>query len=111
MKKIALSLFGAAFLTSGAFAGTHIDDRGYRVCERSLTKDFGDAGLAFERQYMVKRSESERTFFINGYVWNDAGDRAQISSTCVTTPNGRDILKLDTDQGDHFGAEDILATL
>jgi hypothetical protein len=111
MKKLGLTLLGAAFFTSSAFAGTYIDDRGYKECERSLTKDFGDAGLTFERQYMVKRSAAERTFFINAYVWNEAGNRAQVSSTCVTTPNGRDILKLETDFGGHVVAEDILAAL
>lgn len=111
MNKLGLTLLGAAFFTSSAFAGTYIDDRGYKECERSLSKDFGDAGLTFERQFMVKRSAEERTFFINGYVWNEAGARAQISSTCVTTPNGRDVLQLDTDLGGHIAAEDILAAL
>lgn len=111
MNKLGVTLLGAAFFTSSAFAGTYIDDRGYKECERSLTKNFGDAGLTFERQFMVKRGASERTFFINGYVWNDAGSRAPISSTCITTSNGRDILKLDTDLGDHIAPEDILAAL
>jgi len=111
MNKLGLGLLAAAFISSSATAGTFIDDRGYKECEQLLTKEFSDSGLTFERQYMVKRSDSARTFFINGFVWNQAGEREQIGSTCVTTPNGRSVLDLESDLGNHVAAEEILASL
>lgn len=109
MKKLALSIASLVLVSGQAFAGTHIDNRGYQACERQLTKDFSDAGVMFERQYMVKRSDENRTFFINKTVWSDAGVRTPVNTTCVTSSNGRDVLDVQSDFGPHVILEDVLA--
>lgn len=109
MKKLVFTIAALTLLSAQAVAGTHIDTRGYQECERQLTKNFSAAGVMFERQYMVKRSEENRTFFINKTIWNDAGVRTTVNTTCVTSVNGRDVLELESDFGPHMNLEDVLA--
>jgi hypothetical protein len=107
MNKLAIFAF-AALASSPVLAGNHIDDRGYRVCEQSLTEQFGDNGVVYKRHYMVKRSADERTFYINKTIWNE-GIRTPVASTCVTSVNGRDILDLESDYRPHVDIEDVVA--
>jgi|GEM_PF-2183442 len=111
MTKLSLSLLAAIFVSTSAIAGTSFNDRGLKACERLLNQEYANSGLTFERKYMVKRGVAARTFFINGYVLNESGVREQIGSTCVTTPNGRNVIDLESGLGNHVAAEDILATL
>lgn len=111
MTKLGLSLLAAAFVSTSATAGTAFNDRGLNACERLLTKEYANSGLTFERQYMVERGDAARTFFINGYVRNASGEREQLASTCITTSNGRRVLELETELGNHVAAEKTLASL
>lgn len=107
MKKIAFIAL-AVLLGNQAYAGSYLDDRGYRECERTLTEEFGDSGVMFKRHYMVKRTEQDRTFYINKTVWND-GERMPVASTCVTSVNGRQIIELQSDFRPHVSVEDLVA--
>lgn len=107
MKKIALIAL-AALMSHQAFASSYLDDRGYRECERQLTEEFSDAGVMFKRQYMVKRSDQDRTFYINKTVWAD-GERTPVASTCVTSINGRNILTMESDFRQSVTVEDLVA--
>lgn len=105
MKKLAI--FAAALTFSGAaFANSIIDSRGYAQCEDTVNREFSDAGLTLNRTYFVKRTDVDRIYYMNGFVWhNDA--REPLAATCVTTPNGRDVLELDTQIGTHVSIEEI----
>ena len=109
IKQIGFSVLAATLLSATAQASTFKNDRGYKVCEQTLTKTMDLPGVTFERHYTVKQSGEKRTFFINKMVWNDAGERAPMTATCVTSQNGRDVLNLDVDMGSHAAVEDILA--
>ena len=111
IKFLGLSLITAALLSTTAHASTFKNDRGYKACERSLEEKVSLPGVTFERLYMVKQDDAGRTFFINSTAWNDAGERQTMNSTCITSPNGREVLQLETDLGAHLAAEDIVAAL
>ena len=107
MKKIAIMAL-AAFMSTEALADNYLDDRGYRECERILTEEFANSGVVFNRHYMVKRSEEQRTFYINQTVWSD-GERMPVASTCVTSVNGRKVLDMQSDFRPHVSVEDLVA--
>ena len=107
MKKIAIMAF-AALLSTEALADNYLDDRGYRECERILTEEFSNSGVVFNRHYMVKRSEEQRTFYINKTVWSE-GERMPVASTCITSTNGRTVIDMQSDFRPHVSVEDLVA--
>lgn len=105
MKKLAITAAALAFSVS-AFAGSPIDARGYAQCEDTVNREFVNDGLMLNRTYFVKRTETDRVFYLNGFVWQNE-IREPLAATCITTPNGRNVLELDTQIGTHISIEEI----
>lgn len=106
MKKSIVGLVAGALLSSTAAASPLVDQRGYKQCEINLDQQFQGAGLAFKREYFLKRTDEARTYYINGYVW-DGEQREELQTTCVTTPNGREVLELESNIGEHIELERV----
>lgn len=105
MKKLAYCLI-AACLSAPAFAASPIDARGYAQCADTLNKEFTNAGLMLDRTYAVKRTPTDRVFYINGFVWQQE-IREPLAATCITTRNGRKVLELDAQVGTRIDIEEI----
>ena len=108
MNKTLLSIAALTLFSSQALADNYLDTRGYQQCEAELSKTFSDAGVTYKRQYIVKRTSEARTFYINKTIWND-GIRTPVASTCVTSPNGRDVLDMESDFRPHVSVEELVA--
>lgn len=109
MKKLLLATIVMAGLPSSALAASIIDNRGYEACESRLESEFQDTGLTFKQKYYLKRTDEDRTYYINGFVWADNSNRTSVRSTCTTTTNGREVLSLETDFGTYVKDGGIMA--
>ena len=83
----------AAALISVAFApasfaapSTHAELRGYQACLEANQDGF--TGLSTQRNYMLSKTDTGRTYYINATAWQD-GQRVKISFSCETTDAGK----------------------
>lgn len=91
-----------------AFAG-EIDNRGHANCVKAMETEFSKDGLLVDRQIFIKKSEDQRVYFLNGYVWT-AGDRARIRVACSTSSNGRQVQNFAADLGEYYLDQGALAS-
>ncbi|MEX1237899.1 MAG: hypothetical protein WD994_06495 [Pseudomonadales bacterium] len=96
---VATLILGLA--TSPLALGNEIDDRGYRNCIKALGSEFRTEGLVVDRQIFIQKSAHQKTYFMNGYVWDDS-DRARVKLACITSTSGRNVESLVTDSGEYY---------
>ena len=107
-KAILLTSIGltAALAAGSAAASQLVDQRGYAQCEDIVEREFRNAGLKLNRNYYLKRGETSRIYYLNGFVW-DNNERELLAATCETTSNGREILAVETRIGTHIKIEEV----
>ncbi|XOV86437.1 MAG: hypothetical protein ACFHX7_15895 [Pseudomonadota bacterium] len=86
-----------------------VDHRGYQVCEAELKDRLPQSGLVTDRRFFFKESTDKRTYFINATVWSDLAERAAVTATCETSPNGREVMNLEMRDGEFAPGQDQVA--
>lgn len=105
MKKLFVFAFVAVGFAAQAQASSVVDNRGYTVCEDVLAEELRGTGPTFSRTYFVEREEAERTYYINAHVWANS-ERSPVRATCVTSANGREVLRLETERDGAYTLND-----
>lgn len=99
-------LFLAALAVSGsAFASSSfVDQRAYEQCESTVSQSYAKVDLS--TTYYLKRTDSDRIYYLNGFVQED-DRREPLTATCVTSRNGLRVLDVDTTVGTHVSIEEL----
>ncbi|XOV86495.1 MAG: hypothetical protein ACFHX7_16185 [Pseudomonadota bacterium] len=100
MKQLFITMFVTSIFSAGAIASPPAE-RGYRTCEDAIMTEFRDAGVVANRDYYFVRKDDKFVYFLNGHVWNEAGERVAGRATCYTTANGRHLIEFKAEFGSY----------
>lgn len=101
MKKTLLATLLVGVAVSPLAIASEMDDRGYRNCIKALGSEFSSEGLVVDRQIFIQKSDEQKTYFMNGWLW-DATDRSRVKLACITSTNGRHVESLVTNTGEYY---------
>lgn len=106
MKNIALATLTLALSAQAAATTSFVDQRAFEQCEANVSKTYADAGLDLSTTFFLKRTDSDRVYYLNGFVQREDA-REPLTATCVTSRNGLRILDLETTVGTHVSIEEL----